>query len=142
MRINDKEVKRYLNNISNLLLCSSKERNQFLQDFRNNIDDFMVNNPNASFIDLEKAMGTPQEIADSFMENISSKDVKKRIYVKRILLISVIIIIVLISIMCISAYIDAHRSNHGRGTTTIITYSEENGTRAVIDKKVIEEYHD
>ncbi len=76
MRINDKEVKRYLNNISNLLLCSSKERNQFLQDFRNNIDDFMVNNPNASFIDLEKAMDTPQEIADSFMENISSKDIK------------------------------------------------------------------
>ena len=42
MFITNRERKRYLKSISRLLLCGSKERTQFLQDFNSNIDEFLA----------------------------------------------------------------------------------------------------
>lgn len=135
MCITDRERKRYLKNINDLLICSSKKRKQFLHDFNSNIDDFLQNNPDASLDDLKNAMGTPQEIADGFMENISSKDIKKRLSIKKLLLIAVIFIVSAIVVFFVSAYIDVYKNNRPSEKITTVTYVEENGTTQVINEK-------
>ena len=104
MRVTDKELKQYLKSISDLLLCKPKKRKQFMSDFSNSIDDFLQNNPDASINDLEKALGTPQEIAEEFMADVSPKDVKKRVSIARIAIIpitlGVLIIVFVKSTVC------------------------------------------
>ena len=125
MFITNRERKRYLKNISRLLLCGSKERTQFLQDFNNNIDEFLSNNPNATISDLEKAMGTPQEIADSFMENISSKDIKKRINIVRYLIVLGGIALIIFVMALLFLWLDAHEDHKNYYEVVNITVNDE-----------------
>ena len=123
MKITNKERNQYINQIKKLLFCSSKERKKFFKEFNDNIDDFLKDNPEASIDELQKAMGTPQEIADGFLSNTSTKDIKKRTSIVRVLIISATIITLIITIVYVSAWIDAHReSNGGHDEITIVDY--------------------
>ena len=136
MFITNRERKRYLKSISRLLLCGSKERTQFLQDFNSNIDEFLSSNPNATISDLEKAMGTPQEIADSFMENISSEDIKKRTSIVRILIIIGAIALIIFAMALLFLWLDAHEDHKNYYEVVNITVNEgESGTTTVIYPK-------
>lgn len=120
MKITDNERKKYINEIQKLLVCEPKERRNFVRDFNSNIDDFLSDNPEASIDELEKAMGTPQEIADGFMSNASPKDIKKRTSIARIVLIAVAIVAVFIVTIYTTAWIDAYKSNRGQDEMVII----------------------
>jgi len=123
MKITNKERNQYINQIKKLLFCSSKERKKFFKEFNDNIDDFLKDNPEASIDELQKAMGTPQEIADGFLSNTSTKDIKKRTSIVRVLIISATIITLIITVVYVSAWIDAHRENNGgHDEITIVDY--------------------
>ena len=123
MKITNKERNQYINQIKKLLFCSSKERKKFFKEFNDNIDDFLKDNPEASIDELQKAMGTPQEIADGFLSNTSTKDIKQRTSIVRVLIISATIITLIITVVYVSAWIDAHRENNGgHDEITIVDY--------------------
>ncbi|HOH88412.1 DUF6120 family protein [Ruminococcus sp.] len=123
MKITNKERNQYINQIKKLLFCSSKERKKFLKEFNDNIDDFLKDNPEASIDELQKAMGTPQEIADGFLGNTSTQDIKKRTSIVRVVIIFATIITLIITAVYVSAWIDAHRENNGgHDEITIIDY--------------------
>lgn len=131
MKITDNERKKYINEIQKLLVCEPKERRNFVRDFNSDIDDFISDNPEASIDELEKAMGTPQEIADGFMSNASPKDIKKRTSIARIVLFASVITMILIVIFYATAWIDAYESNRGQDEMVIIDHgviSEEENT--------------
>lgn len=131
MKITDKERKKYINEIQKLLVCDPKERRIFVRDFNSDIDDFISDNPEASIDELEKAMGTPQEIADGFMSNASPKDIKKRTSIARIVLLVSVITMGLIVIFYASAWIDAYESNRGQYDEVTVDHSViEEGTDA------------
>lgn len=137
MKITDKERKKYINEIQKLLVCDLKERKKFVRDFNSNIDDFLSDNPEASIDELEKAMGTPQEIADGFISNASPKDIKKRTSIAKIVLIAVAMVVVFIVTIYTTAWIDAYRSNRGQHEIVItdrgVIYEEEVTTLSPID---------
>lgn len=122
MKITDRERKKYISEIQKLLVCSAKERRKFIRDFNSNIDDFVSDNPDASIDELEKAMGTPQEIADGFMANVSPKYIKKRTSIARIFLIAVIFVVIFIVVFFSTLWIDAYINNRAQGETFIIDY--------------------
>lgn len=122
MKITNRERKKYIREIQKLLVCSAKERRKFIRDFNSNIDDFVSDNPDASIDELEKAMGTPQEIADGFMANVSPKYIKKRISIARIFLGAVVFVLI-ITVFFFTIYgIDAYITNRTHGETFIIDY--------------------
>lgn len=120
MRVTDKELRQYLKSISDLLLCKPKKRKQFMSDFSNSIDDFLQNNPDASINDLEKALGTPQEIAEEFMADVSPKDVKKRVSIARIAIIPITVGALIIVAVCVLLIIDAYKNHNSHGEVYII----------------------
>ena len=124
MKITNKERTQYIHQIKKLLFCSSKERKKFLKEFNDNIDDFLKDNPEASISDLQKAMGTPQEIADGFLSNADTKDLKRQTSIVRILLFGISIVVIIIAIFFITAWIDMYKNHRSHGEVTII----DNGT--------------
>lgn len=123
MRVTDKERKQYLKEISSSLVCSAKDRKKFINDFNDNIDEFINSNPETSIDELKKVMGSSQEIAEEFMANASPKEIKKRISAIRILIISIVIIVLIMVIFLIAIFIDSFRAKRGHFNNTII-YSE------------------
>ena len=136
MRVTDKELRQYLKSISDLLLCKPKKRKQFMSDFSNSIDDFLQNNPDASINDLEKALGTPQEIAEEFMADVSPKDVKKRVSIARIAIIPITLGVLIIVAVCVLLIIDAYKNHNSHGEVYIIdkgTIYEDETTSSSMD---------
>ena len=134
MKITNKERKQYINKIKKLLFCSSKDRKKFLHDFNENIDDFLKDNPEASIDELQKAMGTPQEIAEEFLSNIDTKELRKRTSIVRVLIIigAVALLIFATTLFCL--WLDAHESRVGNyGEITTYQYNED-GSVKIIDK--------
>ena len=133
MKITNKERNQYINQIKKLLFCSSKERKKFLKEFNDNIDDFLKDNPEASFNELQKAMGTPQEIADGFLGNADIKAIKKRTSIVRVLIIIGVVGILILAITLLGLWLDAREArvgNHG----VITTYKDnEDGSVEVVD---------
>lgn len=128
MKITNKERNQYINQIKKLLFCSSKERKKFLKEFNDNIDDFLKDNPEASIEELQKTMGTPQEIADGFLGNADIKDIKRRTSIVRIVIVGVCISILLLFITFAVALIDAHKASHGHFVDNTITSSSSIST--------------
>ncbi len=83
MPVTEKEKKQYLNNIEKQLVCKATQRKDFLNTFEDNIEAYLSDNPDADFEQLQNDMGTPQEIADSFLENESASTVKKKMSVAK-----------------------------------------------------------
>ena len=133
MKITNKERNQYINQIKKLLFCSSKDRKKFLKEFNDNIDDFLKDNPEASFNELQKAMGTPQEIADGFLGNADIKAIKKRTSIVRVLIIIGAIALIIFATVLFCVWLDAREArvgNHG----VITTYKDnEDGSVEVVD---------
>ncbi|MBR6982010.1 MAG: hypothetical protein IKH75_00525 [Ruminococcus sp.] len=133
MKITNKERNQYINQIKKLLFCSSKDRKKFLKEFNDNIDDFLKDNPEANIEELQKAMGTPQEIADGFLGNANTKDIKKRTSIVRVLIIIGVVGILILAITLLGLWLDAREArvgNHG----VITTYKDnEDGSVEVVD---------
>lgn len=133
MKITNKERNQYINQIKKLLFCSSKERKKFLKEFNDNIDDFLKDNPEASIDELQKAMGTPQEIADGFLGNADTKDIKRRTSIVRVLIIIGAIALIIFATVLFCVWLDAREARVGNhGVITTRKYNDD-GSVEVVD---------
>ncbi len=123
MQVTEKEKKQYLNSIEKQLVCKATQRKDFLNTFEDNIEAYLSDNPNADFEQLQNDMGTPQEIADSFLENESASTVKKKMSVAKWVAVGIAVALLIYAIAVISLWIDAHKNNNGYGEVSIVEES-------------------
>lgn len=119
MRITERERKQYLKQIKKLLVCKGSKKRKFLKSFDDNIEEFLKDNPDASYDELQKNMGTPQEIANGFLENESAVHIKNQTTIVKWVIIGIIICLIIVAITFVAVFIDAYKSNHGSGEITI-----------------------
>ena len=132
MRITERERKQYLKQIKKLLVCKGSKKRKFLKSFDDNIEEFLKDNPDASYDELQKNMGTPQEIANEFLENESAVHIKRRTTIVKLVIIGIIICLIIVAITFVAVFIDAHEANHG--------YFENSITdEGIIEETIIEE---
>lgn len=120
MRVTERERKQYLKEIQKQLVCSGKQRKQFLDAFSDNMDEYLKDNPDASLSDLQEAMGTPQEIAENFLANESPAHIKKRMGIVKWVIVGIVAALVVFIIYLAVALIDGHQAQHGYGKEEII----------------------
>jgi len=138
MRVTERERKQYLNQIEKSLICKGAQRKQFLNSFEDNMDEYLRDNPDADFAQLEKDMGTPQEIANAFLENEDASKIKKRMNFKKWIIAAIIIIILMVATMIVLALIDAHKAHRAQTEITVTEHVEnEDGT---IEEVVVDGY--
>lgn len=119
MRITERERKQYLKQIKKLLVCKGSKKRKFLKSFDDNIEEYLKDNPDASYDELQKNMGTPQEIANGFLENESAVHIKNQTTIVKWVIIGIIICLIIVAITFVAVFIDAHEANHGSEEITI-----------------------
>lgn len=119
MRVTERERKQYLNQIKKLLVCKGTQRKQFLNSFADNMDEYLKDNPNADFAQLQKDMGTPQEIANAFLENESASDIKKRMSFAKWIIIGVVLALLIYVFLIVLGIVGAFQDKNGYDEITI-----------------------
>ena len=84
------EKKQYFREIKRLLPCNAKEKKLCIMDLERDVDDFLENCPGATLEALCAAIGTPQSIAESFLERIDPEQLSHKMSAKRKIAIGVI----------------------------------------------------
>ena len=132
MRITERERKQYLKQIKKLLVCKDSQKRIFLKSFDDNIEEFLKDNPDASYDELQKNMGTPQEIANEFLENESAVHIKRRTTIVKWVIIGIIASIIIYAVSMAVILIQANSNTNG--------YFEESITdEGIIEETIIEE---
>ncbi|MGN0580969.1 MAG: DUF6120 family protein [Ruminococcus sp.] len=139
MRVTKQERKQYLNQIKKLLVCKGSQRKKFLNSFADNMDEYLKDNPDADFAKLQEDMGTPQEIADAFLENESASQIKKRMSFVKWIIIGIVIALIFWVVMIVITLIDAHMSHNAHGVETLVEeVTNEDGS--VVETNIIYEH--
>ena len=113
----DKELKQYFKSIKNNLNCSNRLKLVFIKEFKNRVNDYLEDNPNANIEEIISFFGSAEEIANSFGND--TVFYKKK--AKKMLFIELGLVIVLILCIAIASYFILTMLNDLGGNTTITT---------------------
>lgn len=131
-KTNDCELKEYYARISACVLCDRKQKKAFLKELQSSIEEFKLNNPQATASDIEAFFGSPEQIAASFTDNTDSVKLKKRLSVKKIILLAVILVLLIYVAFIVISLIDVHTEAHGYFKEELLTViGALKGVRAV-----------
>ena len=76
-------LKKYIRKISHCLPCSGEEKKQVIAHFQEDVLDYMVQNPNSTFSDLQAQFGTANEIAKLYVSDQESSVLLKKMQLRR-----------------------------------------------------------
>lgn len=91
----------YLETVVKNLLCSNKEKKRIYKDLQSDIEAAIENGE--SWISVQERLGTPEELAMEFNENL---DVKKKID-KKWIVAGVLLCIIVVVAICVSFFSDS-----------------------------------
>lgn len=83
MKPNDPALKRYYRSIRSWLPCSRRLKNQILSQIQDSVEQYLVQNPDASFSQLESQFGAPGTIAAAYVENTGTEGILRRLRIRR-----------------------------------------------------------
>lgn len=79
MKITKKQQEQYLKDVRNHVPFSGKKKREFMEIISESVRNFTDENPDADINELHTSVGTPDEIADSFLSGLSASETKKQI---------------------------------------------------------------
>ena len=101
-----KELKTYYKSITQGLTCSLNAKHAFTSMLKDRINDFLTENPEASFADVVSNFGTPEEIVSEFNSDKYGTELKIR--KTQILILEIVaVLLVAFSILMTVAFIEA-----------------------------------
>ena len=129
----EKLIRQYLKETKKNVACSAKRKRAFLAQLEAGLRELAQETDDLTAEQLTEAFGTPQQQAQSFMETLDAKEVKKAFGWKKVVLVAVIAIVLIWLIAVVTLWIDGHTQNHGRGeeylidgNSNYVVISEEN----------------
>ena len=85
----NKELKKYYRDIGKAL-SGSKERKAIITQIKSSVNNYLEENQDATISDVVNRIGSPQQIADEYIDNQSNDEIAAKIKVgKRILIIAI-----------------------------------------------------
>ena len=82
----EKDIRKYISEVGNNLICSGNIKKQILNDIENDILDYVENNDIAQTDKIYTHFGSPEELAKSFLSVADIKTVKRKIRTRNIIL--------------------------------------------------------
>ena len=120
----NKELKSYFKSIRQGLTCSPNAKRAFTSMLKDRINDFLAENPEASFEDIVSNFGTPEEIISEFNSDKYSTELKRR--KTQILILEIVaVLLVAFSILMTVAFMDARDDGYVNLTNDFNSQVEE-----------------
>ena len=66
----------YMGQVRRALTCPQTRHEKFMQDLKPLLENFSVENPDASLSDFEEAFGAPEELAQEYMSTLDQEEVR------------------------------------------------------------------
>ena len=61
----EKEIEKYISDVSSKLLCSKEKKKELIEDIRGAVFDFAEESGTKNIADIYKHFGTPEELAEN-----------------------------------------------------------------------------
>ena len=109
-------------------ISSIYSADEFLSSMREYLDDYCDEHPGCTTEDLEEEFGTPEEIANEFLESktVSNSGRIKKLRNSRRLIAIIAVVLVVVLIAVIAFYRDVlSQSTQAKATDVIVIYPEE-----------------
>lgn len=107
------EINKYIKEIKSLVFCNSKTLKGFLNDFKNDILNYVDENNVTDILNVIQHFGTPEEVAKGFLESTDLKKIKKRIQIKNFILVAIIVFILIWALSVTFATLESLKSVNG-----------------------------
>ena len=78
-----KELKNYYLSIQKELILGGTEKKKLMRDIRNAVESYLQENPDATVEDITAHFGTPQEISATYLEEMPSQELQKKLKIKK-----------------------------------------------------------
>ena len=109
----NKELGDYYKEISSRVTCKGKQKRSFIKELKGEVDEFLMNSPDAGIDDIKSVFGTPSEIAESFTVNKTAAEEKNIFTVRKIVLYSAAFFLLVWILFAVISLIDVHTEAHG-----------------------------
>lgn len=111
--ISEIELKLYFKDVSDKLICDRKQKKYFIECLKTDVKDFIAESPDATLKQIEAVFGTPEVIAQSFMGNIDSTEIKRKLDIKKCIIGAVAVALLIYLAFVVISLIDVHTEAHG-----------------------------
>lgn len=109
----------YVKSVERQLAGSRKQKKDYLKKLTADVAERLEEAPELDTAALASAFGSPEELAQDFMETLDAKEIKKAFTWKQVVVLGVIAALLIWLGVAIAAIIDAHIDNHGYDITVI-----------------------
>ena len=116
----NKELKKYYRDIGKAL-SGSKERKAIITQIESSVNNYLEENQDATISDVVNRIGSPQQIADEYIDNQSNDEIAAKIKVGKRILIAVCVVLVAALLIYLLVALDFIYKNHGHFDDTDIT---------------------
>lgn len=123
----------YLREVRALLPDTGKQKREILNGIGTTVEEFLEENPGAAYEEIVSRLGSPKQIAASWLEEMDPADVMKKLHTKKriitIVAAAAVAVVVLWAGVVISALEEHYLQIDGQFTEEIIdvTYGADNG---------------
>lgn len=107
MSTSKRELRKYLRQIKAELFCPREMRKRILGELKGNVAAYLQEHPEATFTDIRENFGSPQQIAASYVEELSTPELIQKLKLRRRILRSVVAIVGAAALLCIALWISA-----------------------------------
>ena len=101
-------TERYVGQVQRALFCTPLHRKKFIRDLEPLAEDFASGNPKAALADFRREFGTPEALAQQYMDTLDDEEVQKyrrrRKWFHRACLAAVAIIVIAMAIGPVAKY--------------------------------------
>lgn len=120
----EKDIKKYIDEVEEYLVCISKDKKNIIDEIRNSIYVYAEENGISDIKEVYDHFGTPEEIASQHLSTVDPKMIKKALSIKRIFAVAMAIIVSMVAAMIIIELIDCHKETHGTFEETIVVFED------------------
>ena len=121
----EKLIRQYLKETKKGVACSAKRKRAFLAQLEAGLRELAQETDDLTMEQLTEAFGTPQQQAQSFMETLDAKEVKKAFGWKKVVLVAVIAMILIWLVAVVTLWIAGHHNLNGHTVDEIIDVPQE-----------------
>lgn len=112
-KVTDSELNGYFSEIAASLICSERQKKEFMSVLKGEIETFLEENPEADLKEIIAVFGSAETISRSFMENSDPKAIAKKLKIKKYILTAIITAVVIYALFVVISLIDVHEEAHG-----------------------------
>lgn len=110
-------IKKYCREVSRALPCSRDLKRKITDQITQSIQEFLNENPNAAYADIEAEFGSPMQIASAYLDEVDheklTSELKLKQRVVRIFAIAMTIALLMFAVMLAIVVQDDYSSDNG-----------------------------